>query len=105
MGLFVLFLCIKESNNEVVMVEWTLILEIFGLTGGIATVLALVLAPMIWVGSKIDSTASELNSKIDAFRQEVHQDMNEFRKEMTNFHGRLIELETRKKLEGMQGDR
>ena len=76
------------------MMEWTLILEIFGLTGGIATILALVLAPMIWVGSKIDS-----------FRQEVHQDMNEFRKEMTDFHGRLIELETRKKLEGTQVDR
>ncbi len=94
MGLFVLFLCIKDSNNEVVMIEWTLILEIFGLTGGIATILALVLAPMIWVGSKID-----------AFRQEVHQDMNEFRKEMRDFHGRLVELETRKKLEGTQEDR
>ncbi len=68
--------------------EWTVALEIFGLIGGIATVMALLLAPMIWIGSKIDS-----------LRQEVHQDMNEFRKEMKDFHGRLISLETRKNLE------
>ena len=55
--------------------EWTVALEIFGLIGGIATVMALLLAPMIWVGSKID-----------AFRQEVQNDMNEFRKEMKDFH-------------------
>ncbi len=69
--------------------EWTIALEIFGLIGGIATVMALLLAPMIWIGSKIDS-----------LRQEVHEDMNEFRKEMRDFHGRLVDIETRKKLSG-----
>ncbi len=79
--------------------EWTIALEIFGLIGGIATVMALLLAPMIWLGSKIDAVASELNQKIDSFRKEVHQDMSEFRKEMKDFHGRLISLETRNNLE------
>ena len=75
--------------------EWTVTLEIFGVIGGIATVIALLVAPMLWLGSKIDSVSSELNQKIDAFRQEVHQDMNEFRKEMKDFHGRLGILEER----------
>ena len=59
---------------------WTIVLEICGVIGGIATVMALLLAPMFWLGSKID-----------AFRQEMHQ-------EIKDFHGRLIALETGKNL-------
>ncbi len=92
--------------------EFTQICEIGGLVGGIATVLALMLVPMIWVGSKIDASRQELNQKIDAckdevnnkidqkidsFRQEVQQDMNEFRTEIKDFHGRLCSIEERNK--------
>lgn len=79
--------------------EWTVALEIFGLIGGIATVMALLIVPTIWLGSKIDAVSSELNQKIDLFRKEVDQDMSEFRKEMKYFHGRLISIETRKNFE------
>lgn len=86
--------------------EWTIALEIFGLIGGIATVIALLIAPMLWLGSKIDSVSENLNQKIDSLRQEVkqdmaefRQDMNEFKKEMKDFHGRLISLETRRNIE------
>lgn len=72
--------------------KWDKIMEVFGLIGGIATVMALLIAPMFWLGSKIDSVSSELNQKIDSFRQEVHQ-------ENKDFHGRLIALETRRSIE------
>lgn len=61
--------------------EWTTALEIFGLIGGIATVLGVLLGPMIWIGSKLD-----------AFRQEMYQ-------ENKDFHGRLIALETKRNME------
>ncbi len=92
--------------------EFTQIAEIVGLVGGVATVLALTLVPMLWVGSKIESSKQELNQKIDdckdqvnqkidqkidAFRNEVHQDMNEFRTEIKDFHGRLCSIEERNK--------
>lgn len=51
--------------------EWKITLEILGLIGGIATVLALFLAPMFYLGSKIDK-----------IREEMYQ-------ENKDFHGRL----------------
>ena len=71
---------------------WIIVLEICGVIGGIATAMALLLAPMFWLGSKID-----------AFRQEMHQEMKDFKDaihlETKDFHGRLISLETRKNME------
>jgi hypothetical protein len=64
--------------------DWNIALEVIGLIGGVATLLALFLAPMFYIGSKIDS-----------FRQEVQNDMNEFRKEMKEYHGRLSSIEER----------
>ena len=66
--------------------EWKMLLEMFAVVGGIATVFVFILAPMFWLGAKLD-----------AFRQEVHDDMNEFRKEMKIFHGRLCAIEERNK--------
>lgn len=65
---------------------WKLALEIIALIGGIATIMALFLGPMFYLGSKIDS-----------FRKEVQADMNEFRKEVKDFHGRLSAIEERNK--------
>lgn len=65
---------------------WVQILEIVGVIGGIATLLGFFLGPALWLGSKIDS-----------FKQQVHDDMNEFRKEIKDFHGRLCDLEARRK--------
>lgn len=65
---------------------WKIALEIIGAIGGVATLLALLLAPMFYLGAKIDS-----------FRQEVQNDMNEFRKEMKDFHGRLCGIEEKNK--------
>jgi len=59
--------------------EWKIVLEILGIIGGVATILALFLAPMLWLGSKID-----------AFRAEMHQ-------ENKDFHGRLCTIEERNK--------
>jgi hypothetical protein len=58
--------------------EWIQVLEIFGIIGGIATILGLFLAPMFWLGSKIDN-----------FKDEMY-------KEMKDFHGRLIAIEERR---------
>lgn len=66
--------------------NWKLALEIVGLVGGVATLIALMLGPMFYLGAKID-----------AFKNEVRGDMNEFRKEMKDFHGRLCEIEERNK--------
>ena len=59
--------------------DWKLALEIVGLVGGIATVLAFFLTPMFWIGSKIDALRMEVN------------------KEMKDFHGRLCAIEERNK--------
>lgn len=66
--------------------EWDTAFEIIGVIGGIATLIALFLGPMFYLGSKIDS-----------FRLEVQNDMNEFRKDMKDFHGRLCILEEKNK--------
>jgi len=64
--------------------DWTLALEIFGIIGGIATVFAMFLGPMIWLGSKMDNLSTELRNE-----------MSEMRNEMKDFHGRLCTLEER----------
>ena len=51
--------------------DWRMTLEILGVIGGLATLIALFLGPMLYLGAKIDS-----------FRKEVHTDMNEFRKKV-----------------------
>lgn len=70
--------------------EWIQVLEVFGLIGGIATVLAFFLAPMLWLGSKIDGVRDSLKNDIDSLRQEMA-------KEMKDFHGRLCAIEERNK--------
>jgi hypothetical protein len=55
--------------------NWSMTLEIIGLIGGIVTMLAFFLMPMLWLGSKID-----------ALREEVT-------KETKDFHGRLCAIE------------
>ena len=62
--------------------DWTQILEMFGLIGGIATVMAMFLAPYLWLASKIDT-------KIDNLSAEMKKDMDEFRKESKEFHGKF----------------
>jgi hypothetical protein len=54
-------------------------LEIIGLLGGVATVLGLLLAPMIYIGGKIDK-----------LREDMHA-------EMKDFHGKLCAIEERNK--------
>lgn len=58
--------------------DLTTALQIVGLVGGIATVLALFLAPMIYLGSKID-----------AMRAEMHA-------ESKDFHARLCMIEEKR---------
>lgn len=53
--------------------------EIVGFIGGISTFIALMLAPMFYLGSKIDR---------------IHEDMQ---KEIKDFHGRLCAIEERNK--------
>lgn len=59
--------------------DWQLALEIFGLIGGIATLLGFFLVPALWIGSKIDALTTKIND------------------EMKDFHGRLCDLEARRK--------
>ena len=59
--------------------DWLHVLEIFSLIGGIATVFGLFLAPMFWLGSKIDSLKSDIE------------------RQMRDFHGRLCAIEERRK--------
>jgi hypothetical protein len=66
--------------------SWQIAFEIAGALGGIATLLALMLGPMFYLGAKIDS-----------MRAEIKSDMDEFRKESKEFHGRLCTIEEKKK--------
>lgn len=67
-------------------VNWQNVLEILAAISGVATVFGLILAPMFWLGAKIDAVRSDL----EAFRAEVHQ-------ESKDFHGRLCAIEERNK--------
>ena len=62
----------KENSRKIIF-----ILEIAGIIGGICTFVALLLSPMFYLGSKIES-----------FRKEFHQ-------EVRDFHGRLCIMEER----------
>lgn len=62
--------------------DWRLAVEIVGFIGGIATFIALMLAPMFYLGSKIDSCSREI--------QELRK---EFYIENKNFHSRLVTVE------------
>lgn len=66
--------------------DWHFVIEVVGCVGGIATLLALMLGPMFYLGAKIDS-----------FKAEVRQDMNEFRAEIKDFHGRMCAIEEKTK--------
>jgi hypothetical protein len=59
------------------MSTWKMTLEIIAIVGGIATLLALLLAPMFFLGAKIDK-----------LRDDMYQ-------EMKDFHNRLFILEER----------
>jgi hypothetical protein len=68
------------------MIEWKITLEVIGVIGGVATFLAFLLAPMFYLGAKIDAVKSDL----EAFRKEMYM-------EMRDFHGRLCAIEERNK--------
>jgi hypothetical protein len=65
---------------------WLLALEIVGFVGGIATFIGLMLAPMFYLGSKIDAVRTDL----EAWKNESHL-------EIKDFHGKLCVLEERSK--------
>lgn len=65
--------------------------EVMGMIGGTATVLALILTPMFYLGAKMDTHRNEFRNDMNEFRN----DMNEFRKETKDFHGRLCAIEER----------
>lgn len=71
--------------------EWQLVIEICGVIGGVATFLALLLGPMFYLGSKIDSIRKDLQDEMKEFKEE----QKEFRSEAKNFHSRLLILEER----------
>ena len=75
--------------------HWSLILEIVGVIGGIATLIALMLGPMFYLGSKMDNLRKDIKQDMDSFRKEIRGDMDEFRKETKDFHGRLCAIEER----------
>lgn len=80
--------------------DWINVLEIFGVIGGVATILGLFLAPMFWLGSKIDNVASSLNQKIDDFKDDVNREMKDFHgrleKQDMEFRMRLLAIEERR---------
>jgi uncharacterized protein YdgA (DUF945 family) len=47
---------------------WGLILEIVGVIGGIATLLALMLGPMFYLGTKIENLRKSMDENMRAFR-------------------------------------
>jgi hypothetical protein len=52
--------------------------------------LAFFLAPMLWLGSKIDGVRDSLKKDIDDLRKDMQ-------KEMKDFHGRLCAIEEKNK--------
>lgn len=62
---------------EGITMEWKIAFEIVGFLGGITAAIGLLLAPMFYLGTKID-----------ALRKDMHN-------ENQNFHGRLCALEER----------
>jgi len=72
---------------------WKLVIEIVSIIGGVATLIALMLGPMFYLGSKIE----KVRDKIDEVKNKLDADMNEIRKENKDFHGRLCAIEERNK--------
>lgn len=62
---------------------WITVLEVAGVIGGIATLLAFLLAPMFWLGSKIDHIRADM--------EKIRGDMAT---EAKDFHGRLCAIES-----------
>jgi hypothetical protein len=60
-------------------------LEVLGVIGGTATILALFLGPMFYLGSKIDAIRSDM-----AFLRKEMYDENK------DFHGRLCNIEEKR---------
>lgn len=60
-------------------INWKIALEVLGIIGALATILALFLGPMLYLGNKIDN-----------FKDTMFQ-------EMKDFHGRLCAIEERNK--------
>lgn len=69
----------KTSEAEMTKSKKENVMEICGIIGGIATVMALTLGPMFYLGAKIDN-----------FKDQMHE-------EMKDFHGRLCAIEERNK--------
>lgn len=65
--------------------EWQTCLEVFGLIGGIATVFGVMMAPMFYIGAKIEGIRDELHS----FKDDMHS-------ENKDFHGKLCALQEKK---------
>jgi hypothetical protein len=54
--------------------DWSLALQVTGLIGGIATILAFFLAPAFYIGAKLDKIREEMQA------------------EMKDFHAQLLEI-------------
>lgn len=65
--------------------DLTIVLEVVGIIGGVATWLALSLGPMIYLGSKIDAIRKDLSD----FKTDMHQ-------ESKDFHARLCVIEEKR---------
>lgn len=76
---------------------WITILEVIGVIGGVATVLGLFLAPMIWLGSKIDQIRAESKSDWRHMDSKMDDYMKAIQQEIKDFHGRLCAIEERRK--------
>ena len=69
---------------------WMTVLEVVGVIGGVATLLGFMLAPMFWLGSKIDQLRQDLHQEITILRKEMND-------EFKDFHGRLCAIEEGRK--------
>lgn len=92
-------------------VDWGLVIGIFGVLGGIATIFGLFLGPMFYLGSKmnamsmslnakIDNVSTSLNAKIDGVNASLTGKIDDLRRDMhadmKDFHGRLCAIEERR---------
>jgi Tfp pilus assembly protein PilO len=84
--LFLKQISYNKGNKIGEKMSWQSALEIVGCIGGLATLLALMLGPMFYLGAKIE-----------AFKNQMHEDMKEFREELKDYHGRLCSLEEKNK--------
>lgn len=78
--------------------NWPLTLEIMGLIGGATTLLAFLLAPSLYVVSKIDALRQEVRTDMAALNERMsglNSRFDEIKEENKDFHGRLCTIEER----------